>query len=675
MKSKRQNWIWSSLLCLLLLSACGERQPSAVETLPLAPTETAAPEPTATPEPTPTPTPTPEPWPSDGPAITEAMSYNQWYLPQNGEYYDWVEISNPTGEAIRLSDYYLSDKKGEPLRGQLPEQILEPGEYIVVFCDKDGGEGFMPFGLSASGETLYLSREDGTHCDTMKIPDLPYGMSYGRREGETGFFFFDQPSPGQANSGGAHALSQTPILLGKDGVFDGVDAVTVELSAPGVIRYTLDGSVPTEESPEYTGPIRVSETCALRAVSFEDGCLPSEVLTLSYILNEYHSLPVLSLVCEPDDMFGGYGIYTNPLQDWEVPASVILYDGDGGFRIDCGVKMHGMTSRFHMKKKSFKLNFRSRYDGALACDLFQNGVTEFSSLLLRSAQETPGTENWPSSYMRDTLAHQIAIRYFPELPAQDYKYTILYINGEYRGIYNIREAHSSAHYANHYGDDARAVSHWKVHWGQDCPFNSRYSLIDYKDLSDEEVYRQVTEYLDTDSVIAWFIVQAYSANYDYNSPNMRFYWSERDQKLVYALVDLDMSMMSYNSFPALFYNSYPYLRLGHALMQNAEFRDAFCRRLHDAVAGELADENIIAMIDELADQLRPEIARDRELWGGSAEEWEDKVTSLKDFVRYGDGRGMEILYSIQYGAGLTDAQMEEYFGDLLAAQKEVDDTK
>lgn len=148
-------------------------------------------------------------------------------------------------------------------------------------------------------------------------------------------------------------------------------------------------------------------------------------------------------------------------------GSIALFDGEDGFSLVCGIKIHGATSRFAQRKKSMKLSFRSRYDGELNYDLFENGVTTFSSVLLRAAQEDTF-----STHMCDVFMHQLAIKCFPTLLAQDYKYTVLYINGEYWGVYAFREAHSADSYANHYGYDADTVTQYKEAWRLTAPRRS-----------------------------------------------------------------------------------------------------------------------------------------------------------------------------------------------------------
>ena len=608
--------------------------------------------------------------------ISEVMVYNEWYLPQNGQYYDWVELKNISGSPVELSDYYLSDSGSDRAFCRLPEYTLESGETYLVLCsdeaEGDAGYTLAAFGLNARDDQLFLSYKDGTLVDFAHLHDIPMGCSFGRMDGQGGFFLFDSPSPGSDNSGGARLVAEKPVLLGTDGVYNNVESVTVTLSGTGTIYYTLNGSVPTVNSQVYTEPLTLTSTTVIRAINVKEGQLTSDVLDLSYIINENHSLPVVSVVADPDELFGGSGIYSNPTLDVEIEGAAMLYDGGEGFTIDCGIKLHGATSRVAQDKKSFKLCFRSRYDGELNYDLFENGVTEFSSVLLRAAQESTY-----STLMRDNIMHQLAIQCFPELPAQDYKYSVLYINGEYWGIYNIREAHSAAHYANHYGYDESTVTQWKGSWDTQSSIAEICNFALSHDLSKDDNYNYVAEHLNIDSIIGWCIIQAYSGNYDNNPPNMRFYYSTEDEVLTYALVDLDLGFFLYDMFdlPLNGYNgaSYNYNTLAKRLMTNKQFQLRMAEQLSAALSGPMSDENVVALIDSLADQLRPEIPRDRERWalggaGDTVEHWEtgaEMVQSLRDFVTRKGGRAQQILDSFLSHSNLTSAEKEQYFGDIL----------
>ena len=610
--------------------------------------------------------------------INEVAVYNQWVLPQNGQYYDWVELKNVSADGLELSDYYLSDKGGDRALYRLPARSLGPGESVIVYCTGDDAMNsglFAPFGLSAERDQLYLSRADGTLMDYVSLSGIPYHGSCGRMDGENGWFFFARPTPNEANYGGCRLKAEAPVLLGRDGVFEGVESVSVELSAAGEIYYTLDGSAPTTDSAKYTGPLTLTQTGVIRAINVEPDALVSDILELSFIINEGHTLPVVSLVGDPADITGPAGLYRNPTQDIERPGAVKFFEDGQSFSIECGIKLHGATSKLAQSKKSFKLNFRSRFDGELHYDLFGNGVTDFSSILLRAAQESTY-----STLMRDNIVHQLAIRCFPELPAQDYKYAVLYLNGEYWGVYNIREAHSEEHYAYHYGYDPDTVTQWKEIWDKTGPMGDICRFALNHNLADDENYQQVAEHINIDSVIGWTILQAWCSNHDCNPPNARFYYSTEDEMMRYALVDLDLGMFEYDLFDVPLNGSvvdgyryaYAFNDLARKLMENKQYQLRAAELLSDALHGAMADEEVIKLIDDLADQLRPEIQRDRERWakggglGDSVEFWEhgfQMVDYLRDFVTRKSGRAAGMVSSFIAHTKLTQEEIEQYFGD------------
>ena len=566
---------------------------------------------------------------------------------------DWVEVLNPTDRTLNLGDYALSDKEKDRLFCRLPDREIAPGEVVLL-------SGELSFALNAGQDELYLSRKDGLLCDFCLLRDIPSGCSFGR-DREKGFCYFEEPTPGAANASGVLFAGVRPVLVGRDGLFGNDEELVAVLSGPGTIRFTVDGSEPTESSFEYIGPMAVTSTCVIRAASFQEDHLRSEVLSLTYLVGEEHSLPVVSLVCDDDAMFGkSGGVYYSPDLDLEIPGTVMFYDGDEGFRIDCGVKLHGATSKYVQQKKSLKLTFRNRYEGPLRYDLFGNGVTEFSSVLLRNAQEGRS-----SSYMRDALMHDCAIECFPELPAQDHRYAALYINGRYWGLYNLREAHSEEHFAAHYGVSAQAVTHWHEKWPQDSPAEELFQYALSHDLSDPEAYDHVAAHLNTDSVIAWLILQYYSGNFDFNSPNMRFYWSE--DRLWYVLVDLDLGLFQYGSLPALTDRGYyAYNRLAGALMENDGFREEFCRCFNDALCGPLSDDRMLERIDRFAEEIRPEIEQEKTRWGGRIADWESLVQGIRDRITYGKGYAATTVRNLVSTKAIHNTEAKEYFPNFIS---------
>ncbi len=613
--------------------------------------------------------------------IDEVMVYNEWLLPQNGQYYDFVTLRNVSAGEVQLADYFLSDKGSERTMFRLPDRTLGPGECLTVYCtgSKDAsGATLAPFGLSAESDHIYLSRADGALMDYAALHDIPYHGSFGRMNGQNGFFYFSTPKAAWADSVGCRTIAETPKLLGRDGIFNGVESVKVELSAPGTIHYTTDGYAPTADSAVYEGPLELDRTGVIRAINVEDGKLVSPILELAYIINENHTLPVVSLVGDPAELLGAGGLYRNPSIDMEKIGAVKFFEDGQGFSIACSIKLHGETSKLAQSKKSFKLKFQSRLDGELHYDLFGNGVTDFSSILLRAAQESTY-----STWMRDNIVHQLAIQCFPELPAQDYKYSILYINGEYWGIYNIREAHSEEHYAYHYGYDPDTVTHWKELWDRDSEIGQICAFALNHSLADDENYNYVAERINVDSVIGWTILQAWCSNHDCNPPNARFYYSTEDGMLRYALVDLDLGMFEYDGFDVPLRGSlvdgdrysYAFNKLALKLMENKEYQRRMAEQLSAALKGPMSTQSVLALIDNLADQLRPEIQRDCDRWakggeGDNVEFWEHGGEMVDSLRRYVERRGTKVMinsfcYNVSLFRGsLTQEELDSFFGDI-----------
>ena len=243
--------------------------------------------------------------------ISEVMSSNESYL--RGPYAttcDWVELYNSSKETIDLSRYSLSDDPDTAF--MLPEILLEPGQYQVVLLSEDSrnlkkGYPILPFSLAAAGDQLYLCC-DGKSVDYLQLPRLEQNTSYGR----TGKGFpsiLKNATPGSANSDAA-PVSDMPSTLTAQGVYDDVDTLEVVLSGEGNIYYTTDCSIPNSASTQYTAPIVLNSTTVIRAVCIESGKAPSETLDLTYVINENDTLPVVSLVTDPDNLWDPYtGIY------------------------------------------------------------------------------------------------------------------------------------------------------------------------------------------------------------------------------------------------------------------------------------------------------------------------------------------------------------------------------
>jgi len=563
-----------------------------------------------------------------GPLVIEEVTV------YNGEdSYDWVEIKNISAENVALQDYYLSDDHKDYTLWQLPARSLQAGESIVFYCaaeDKDPMDELETnFSLGADGERLFLTLGGQQMVDFVSLHDIPLYGSMGRMDGENGFFYFTTPTPGHENIGGLRRVSQTPTALTADGVFEDTDSVTLELEAAGSIHYTTDGSYPTEASPLYSGPISISETCLVRAISVEDGAIPGRPLTMNYIINEGHSLPVVCLAV--DDLQYFTDTYNSMLKDISIPANVAFYEQDGSFKKDCFTSLKGWTS-LTLPKKSLGAEFKSVMGGDLEYDVFDNGITTFSDLAIRAGQD------YTAAVIRNELFQELALEMGGNMLTQRSKYSVLYINGEYRGLYCLKEDFSKQYYASHTGVSKDSVEFFRAPSGPEVDFfQDVFMFCWHNDLSQKENYDLVCSKVDMDSLIDWFIIEGYSGNTD-TQGNLRLFRSpENGNKWTFAFYDIDWGFIG----P---YNAYTLLINGGgnvggemptilwSLLNNAEFKERLVARYAEVYDTVLSDENVLKKIDELAAIVEPEIARDRERWGLETEKWYEEVEALKSFI-------------------------------------------
>ncbi len=468
----------------------------------------------------------------EGPlAIWELMSSNDWYLPQAlGKCYDWVELRNISDASINLSDYCLTDDADQPGLYSLPDQVLAPGASIVLILSGDESLSSSKydhgnFTLDAMGDHLFLFTKDGDLTDYASFGQIPLEHSYGRSETSGGFYYMN-PTPGRDNHAGERMISAMPTSDTAPGVYTGDTAFTVTLEAEGSIYYTLDGSDPDRSSRRYEGPIQIQDTAVLRAVAIEEGKLCSDIYTATFIIQQSHDLPVVSLVTDPGNLWGVNGIYKSgdiTIKEEKRPANIAYSGADGSFSLDCEISLHGETTVLAFSKKSFTIRFQDNYDGVLNYDVFGDGeVTTFSSLILRTSHEST-----ISTQMHDAFLGQIASECSDSLISQKYKYVALYINGEYWGLYAFREHHSQEHYASYMEVPADSVSMVRYCIDEKNSLYAFYHFCEDNDLRSETNYGYAQNTLDLNSFADWIILQSYVANEDING-YMRYNCSSVD---------------------------------------------------------------------------------------------------------------------------------------------------
>ena len=605
----------------------------------------------------------------DGPLqLNEAMSANFGaFAVTIDTRCDWVELKNRSTKPLRLSDYYLSDREDERLLFRLPNEELPAGETLIILCQGKPGErqaGYLcaGFSLNSTRDELYLSRADGTLVDRMSLRGIPYNGSYGRMEGRKGFFYFDEPTPKKENREGFRFIAASPVSDTPDGVYEGVKNVPVLLHAEGEIRYTLDGSLPSEKSALYTGALKLEETCVVRAVCLEEGCLPSPALTLAFFINEGHRLPVVSLVTDEPRQFDY--MYDSGNRMIELPGALNFFRGDERFSIGCGVRMNGETS-LSENKKNLSLRFRGAYGSeTLEYDLYGGGVTRFTNLLLRAGQDQD------QAIIRNELAQALCDRAGCRVINQRSLYCALYVNGQYAGLYSLKEKANEQLYADRMGVSRDSI----ILYEAPAPYKSDfYNEIIAPCLTGELLteagYARFCERMDIDCLIDWLFIEGFCSNTDVTSGNVRFARStEGDGRWRILFYDLDAAFRSTNSMYYNLMTEYSANRIQisgpvRELMANPAFRDRFLARAEQLLREELTNDVVLEEIDRLTEEIRPEVARDRARITLDTATWERSVRNLKALIVESDWR-QSCIDAICDVFELEDAERAYYFGSI-----------
>ncbi len=613
-----------------------------------------------------------------GLVISEVISSNGKYSKFNGVYCDIVELYNNSSEPLLLSDYYLSDKASELKRYHLPEVTLGAGEYYIVYCDSEV-TGAAPFGISADGENLFISKEDGYFVDAVYVPALPQNRSWGRKG--DGLLYFPVPTVGAANGLGHESITANPQASVSSGIF--TEAQTVTLSGEGTIYYTLDGSKPTKSSAVYNGEtITVNKNTSIRAIAYNGDKIPSDIVTYNYFINipEYE-LPIVKLSVNHDEMFGEDGIYTNYTSHEEIEGNFAMYiDGVEEFSINCGVKIFGAGSRKYTKK-SFQLEFRSEYgESRFDYPIFEDyDITSFDNIVLRS-----GSQNLFKSdtMMVDEFVTSLAMKggQMNSVMVQAYRPCNVYVNGEYYGVYFIREKIDQDFIADHLGitpEKITIINYLSMLQEGDSMqgWDELWNTVYYKklDLSIDSNYKLIADQLNLESFIDMIIMRMYSGDSDFK--NIRAFKSvEYDGgRWNFILFDNDMSFraddkisQSIQRFVVLDDAKTDHALL-RALMKNENFKALFLQRLALHLNTTLTTENAHKRIDEMVKEIEHDMEYQIDRWNDdsfyvdSMSKWRANLDKLYRWT--GDIRREWFVTDAAKAFGLSKEDIGRYMGE------------
>lgn len=605
--------------------------------------------------------------------VNEVMASNAATLadPDTRAFGDWFELYNTSSATVDLGGSYLTDVLSNKTKWRIPDgTTLAPGAFLVVWADDGNTAGaalHTNFKLSGSGEAVGLYSATGAVIDTLTFGPQTTDVSYGRYpDGATARGLFTAPTPGARNRPPAGSAVLAPTFSRASGFYDA--SATVEIAAPeadAVVRYTLDGSLPTEASALYAGPLALDATRVLRAAAFAPGRRSSEAVSRVYFVGEGSTLPVVSLISDPAGFFsdttGIYVVGTNGIvgncrttpvnwnQDWERPAYVSFFepDGAGGHTLaleqGAGVRIFGGCSRIY-PQKSLSLHARGQYGASdFAHRFFADvGLDRFDDLVLRSS-----AQDWWRTMFRDGMI-QTLTRHL-NIDGQGYRPTAMFLNGQYWGIHNLREKLNEDYVAGHYGvqdSDVEIIENTRP--GTSAAYDQVLALLNAGDLATPQAFAAVEALVDVDEYTNYLIAQIYSANSDWpghnlklwRAPGHRWRWMRYDADFGYggnANGEYGDNTLAHAAAPASTgeYNPPWSTLLFRKLLTNDRFRHTFIQRLAAHTATTFDPARTIGLIDSLKANIAPEMPRHKTRWPQSASfasSWDALVDVMRTFA-------------------------------------------
>lgn len=496
---------------------------------------------------------------------------------------DWIELYNAGTGDVLLTNWSLTDDEDQPRKWNFPPGTTIPaGGYVIVMAtgyDVGPANGttylHANFKLDTSGEYLGLVDASGAIVSEL-APDFPkqsYFHSYARNASGQ-FEYRDIATPGAPNAGAAYsAITSAPNFSHAGGFYSG--SLSVQLAAPdpgASIRYTLDGSEPSASTGTlYGGPIAVAANSVIRARCFKSGEIPSKTRTHTYLIGQNaarRSIPAICVASDPvlsiygPNAAGGPtngqgifairgGFYTNaiwnyngdksafnvPMQhgrSFEKPSSLEFYPTNGTpLRTDFGLRLSGSPwsrprytltnsppSRFGISallKPSFNFYFRDELgDSPEDYPFFPgNPVTKFEDLRVRA-----GKNDISNPFIKDEMMRRIHIGTGQK--GSHGIFNTMFINGVFKGYYNLCEHLREAFMQRHYNSPAawdvqqtrEFVSGDAIHWNQMIAYLRTSNLS-----NSVAAYAGVHNYLDVDNYIDYLMVNIFAATWDWPNNN------------------------------------------------------------------------------------------------------------------------------------------------------------
>ncbi len=643
--------------------------------------------------------------------ITEIVPINLDWLDENGDDGSWVEIYNAGDKSANLKGYSLIENTKAAKKWIFGNEIVPAKKFRIVFCDKkdvsDAASKDSELGHSRThtnwkmekdGGTVYLVDRNYGIRDSVQFPELEPGVSWGITDGGS-WKYFEKPTPEASNTNSPAFEGMAPVVdlsQLKAGFYSEPITLNPPTLESGVsLRCTQNGSLPTKDSQEFNSPIYIEKNTVLRCAAFKEGTITKSVTTKTFFIDETVNMPVVAVTVDSAFFRENYLTHlscsdpkTCPsglMADVEHPVHVEYFaegssSAERAWEIDAGISLMGNWSRV-FDKKTVAINMREQYQaGWLNYPLFETRKEtshKFKAFNLRN-----NGNRFASDYIEDAAGGAIL-----EGSGVDYqrsRQVVVFYNGRYYGIHDMRERYNKNYVETNYGIDASSVNFIK-HIGREVTA-SNGTVDDYVamlnfvaggDMTNADNYAMAKTLLDVGNFADYMATEIYSHNGDWPVNNVRA-WRSPEQLWKFMVYDLDhgygwqwgtdgfsdhTNMFSWikqggttsgkchsNKDPLCFHNLYV------SLIKNPDFKRLFVNRSAVMLQNYLNGERVAKVVDAMVATMDAgEMERDLEKFEQDKKYYPDGFSksgsTIKAWAKERDG---VVLSEYKSEFGLSD---------------------
>ena len=621
--------------------------------------------------------------------INEVLGHNEnIYSDEHGDFHDWIELRNPYAEALNLSGYAISDENEFESAWTLPSIEIPGNGLLVLFAagseNADTNALHAGFKVNNEGENIFLFNPIGQLIDISPSYEMPINYSLGRNsQNPEEWLLFQNPTPQEINF--AHNQVILPIWWEAIGVSHSSGwtsfplELTVSCSANDVvIRYTLNGTEPTIYSPIWYGALTLSgaesaanvisliassdtwqipsgtftPAIALRAAAFRNETRVSEVVERTYF-NASDEIPtgfyVVSIVTEASGFFSDdegiyvygdheYGNFNQPGVNWQREAHISFFlNQEEVWTGAAGLRTHGRSSRAY-PQKTIRIYADHHFDNiSFELPLFGETSSHFDRLLLRAPDRIFSSALFADE-VTQRLCEPLNLDLMRSHPA------IVFINGEYWGVHQIRERLDEAWIKrNHNIEEIDMLDFDRTLMateGTDEAWKGLTTYMASHNAVEETSFEFLSDRVDISSFMDYIGSQLFFSNIDFPVNNVRMWRpASENGKWRFLFFDCDACMQNVQHFSGVEMamgntGEDPASILFRYLLQNESFKNQFLIHTLNNVQTHWGPEKIIPLINEFTSLLQPEINDQIRRWHypQSVHMWNRDIDELRHFA-------------------------------------------